>query len=35
MEIVDQEEELSGSIVSFNGRNNTKIKSVVANIEPI
>ena len=35
MEIVDQEEELSGSIVSFNGRNNTKIKSLVANIEPV
>ena len=35
MEIVDQEEELSGSIVSFNRRNNTKIKSLVANIEPI
>lgn len=34
MEIADQEEELSGSIVSFNGRNNTKIKSLVANIEP-
>ena len=34
MEIVDQEEELSGSIVSFNGRNNTKIKSLVVNIEP-
>ena len=35
MEIVDQEEELSGPIVSFNGRNNTKIKSLVANIEPV
>lgn len=35
MEIADQEEELSGSIVSFNGRNNTKIKSLVANIEPV
>lgn len=35
MEIVDQEDELSGSIVSFNGRNNTKIKSLVANIEPV
>lgn len=34
MEIADREEELSGSIVSFNGRNNTKIKSLVANIEP-
>lgn len=34
MEIIDREEELSGSIVSFNGRNNTKIKSIVANIEP-
>lgn len=33
MEIADQEEELSGSIVSFNGRNNTKIKSLVANIK--
>lgn len=35
MEIADQEEELSGPIVSFNGRNNTKIKSLVANIEPV
>ena len=35
MEIVDQEEELSGSIVSFNGRNNTKIKSLATNIEPV
>jgi len=35
MEIADQEEELSGSIVSFNGRNNTKIKSLVANIKPM
>ena len=35
MEIADQEEELSGSIVSFNGRNNTKIKSIVANIKSV
>ena len=35
MEITDQEEELSGSVVSFKGRNNTKIKSVVADIRPV